>query len=236
VTLQNSTLGLGVRTNSSDVTNYVRDPGGTPIGEIRGSSHYYYMPDRQGSIVALLDSAQTVQNAYRYGPYGQTTAISEPVSNKLKYLGQYHDSHDVYHFGQRWYDPRIARFTQRDPVAMPFDLVQGNRFPYAGGDPVNNADAAGLWSISLNFSAGEGVGLSGAISIGSSGFHVSAGGGGTAGPGASILYRRGGAHKGLAGYAGGCLAACYYRYSGSGHTGAYGVGTPDFGLGASNTW
>lgn len=45
-------------------------------------------------------------------------------------------------FGERYYDPSIARWTQTDPIAAT-GIQQGNRYLYVGGDPINATDANG---------------------------------------------------------------------------------------------
>ncbi len=45
--------------------------------------------------------------------------------------------------GVRYYDPSGDRWTQLDPFTRLLDLRQGNRYAYAGADPVNSADPAG---------------------------------------------------------------------------------------------
>lgn len=37
------------------------------------------------------------------------------------------------------------RWTQRDPLNLPTDLRQGNRYVYVGGDPINLYDPNGLF-------------------------------------------------------------------------------------------
>jgi uncharacterized protein RhaS with RHS repeats len=49
----------------------------------------------------------------------------------------------VLHFGERWYDPAVGRWTQQDPIDQTGDLKQGDRYTYVGGDPVNLVDPAG---------------------------------------------------------------------------------------------
>ena len=46
------------------------------------------------------------------------------------------DSTGLYHFGARYYDPGIGRFTQRDPF--------GGGYVYGSDDPVNRLDPSGL--------------------------------------------------------------------------------------------
>ena len=48
------------------------------------------------------------------------------------------------HFGQRYYDPQIGRWTQPDPLDQTGNLREGNRYAYVGGDPINASDPRGL--------------------------------------------------------------------------------------------
>ena len=47
------------------------------------------------------------------------------------------------HFGKRYYDPGLGRWTQQDPIDQPADLRQANRYVYVGQDPVNHVDPSG---------------------------------------------------------------------------------------------
>ena len=57
------------------------------------------------------------------------------------------DASGLYHFGARFYDPGVGRWTQSDPLDQAGNLVQGNRYAYAGGDPVNMTDLSGRFSL-----------------------------------------------------------------------------------------
>jgi uncharacterized protein RhaS with RHS repeats len=49
---------------------------------------------------------------------------------------------DLYHYGARYYDPNIGRFTSPDPSGQ-----EQNPYLYAEGDPVNRIDPNGLLSF-----------------------------------------------------------------------------------------
>ncbi|MDO5619002.1 RHS repeat-associated core domain-containing protein [Kocuria sp.] len=51
-----------------------------------------------------------------------------------------------YLFGARFYDPNQGVWTQQDSLDAPLDPVNANRYAYAGADPINNIDPAGLAS------------------------------------------------------------------------------------------
>ena len=48
-----------------------------------------------------------------------------------------------YKIGARYYDQSTGRWTQQDPLDQAGDLREGNRYAYAGADPVNLTDPSG---------------------------------------------------------------------------------------------
>ncbi len=56
----------------------------------------------------------------------------------------YYNASGYYHFGARYYDPSLGRWTQQDPVAGSLgDLGSADRYAYANDDPVNLVDPTG---------------------------------------------------------------------------------------------
>jgi RHS repeat-associated protein len=51
----------------------------------------------------------------------------------------------LHKFGMRWYDQKLQRWTQQDPIDQAGDLREGDRYLYVGGDPINLADPTGQW-------------------------------------------------------------------------------------------
>jgi len=50
----------------------------------------------------------------------------------------------LYHTGARYYDPRLGRFLQPDPIGQAGGV---NLYAYVGNDPLNGTDPSGLWGI-----------------------------------------------------------------------------------------
>ena len=101
---------------------------------------YYSLFDGLGSIVGMTDSSGNEVNRYDYDPYGVMLHQQEQsgFTNLFKFAGgQYRSSTGLYKFGERYYDPSLGRWTQQDSVAS------GNRYVYAGDDPVNAVDPSG---------------------------------------------------------------------------------------------
>jgi len=62
-----------------------------------------------------------------------------PGGNK----GEGNVANSLYHFGQRYYAPTTGRRTQQDPLSHLGSITQGDRYLYAGDDPINASDPSG---------------------------------------------------------------------------------------------
>lgn len=145
-TLHNSALGVQVRTSSSGNYFYIREPGGAAIGSTYpDGGRAYYLTDALGSVVELADVNGATLNTYTYEPYGADLSTTGTTSNYLKYAGGFDTTGQgrLYHFGQRYYDPLIGRWTQQDPLDQVGDLREANRYAYAGLNPINFIDPSG---------------------------------------------------------------------------------------------
>lgn len=141
-------------TKGGSTYSYVYDPQGTPLA-FEGSNDHYLALDGLGSPVALINQSGTQTGAYSYDPYGQATAT--PLNNSgaidvqiYGYAGGYDDPNTrLVHFGHRWYDPAIGRFTQQDSIETLADPSRANRYEYAGGNPINYVDPTGqdFWDV-----------------------------------------------------------------------------------------
>ncbi|GHH54451.1 hypothetical protein GCM10018773_57520 [Streptomyces candidus] len=59
-----------------------------------------------------------------------------------RFAGGYQDPTGLYHYGARYYDPRIGRFISPDPSGQ-----EKNPYLYAEDDPVNRIDPDGTSSV-----------------------------------------------------------------------------------------
>jgi RHS repeat-associated protein len=136
-------------TNGTNSTAYVeRDGMGAPLGLRIDSTDYAYVLDGLGSPVAVVGSDNGVKATYKYDPYGTILAGSNenamPQSNIIRYTGGiYHTNTKMTKLGQRWYNPNQGRFTQQDNLSFIGDPARGNRYAYAGDNPVNFIDPTG---------------------------------------------------------------------------------------------
>jgi len=140
---QDGLLGLNRQIDSGGTTYYTRGPQGELLGQRTPAGRSYYLYDGLGSTAALTDSAGNVVNRYAYDPYGNVTASSGAAANPYRFGGAYGAYTDVatglVKIGQRYYDPGLGRWTQRDPLGI------GNAYAYVEGDPINRADPTGLF-------------------------------------------------------------------------------------------
>ena len=153
----NDILGVASITTSSTPVYYTRGENGEVLSQRTPSAtapnrRHYFLNDSLGSVRGLTDETgggTAPVRVYSYDPYGRDTSPngSGPTS-RFRYAGGELDptaAGGLYHFGQRYYDPEIARWTQQDPLDQAADLQQANRYAYAGGDPTNDTDPTGLY-------------------------------------------------------------------------------------------
>jgi RHS repeat-associated protein len=154
----------------------------------------------------------------------------------LGYVGGQLLPNNMYHFGARFYDPSLARWTQEDPLAAVASRQDANRYAYAGGNPVMNADPSGLFSLGLDVDlelgsvhANVGASIDGHGSV-----EVHGGGGGGTGEGLSgglsgSVNPSGKASSGGEIEGGGCVgaeaSACYHASSSGGAGAGIGMGS-----------
>jgi len=71
------------------------------------------------------------------------------ANDSLLFTGQYFDCEiEEYYLRARQYNPRIARFTSRDPVAGKFkEPLTLHKYAYSSNDPVNRTDPSGKWAV-----------------------------------------------------------------------------------------
>jgi RHS repeat-associated protein len=135
--------GQRILTYSATFSGGVLTLGGSPkmdvvfAGRVIRTNGVAVVMDRLGSVVTRSTGAGTVVN-HRYYPYGEE--IEGTVGDRTKF-GTYHrDQSGVDYADQRYYPSTGGgRFLTVDPVQS-----GSNWYAYAGGDPINFNDPAGL--------------------------------------------------------------------------------------------
>ncbi|MGI5451500.1 RHS repeat-associated core domain-containing protein [Streptomyces sp. CA-243310] len=121
---------------------------GQPLA-LRTTNGYeaYYIIDGLGNPVQFINQSTVQSGVYEYDPYGAAQTVKSGTAateNPYRFVGGTYDRTTGYlKYGQRWYDPTTGRFTTQDPLTFLADPAQGNRYAYAGADPINNIDPTG---------------------------------------------------------------------------------------------
>ncbi len=153
-----------VRTKGGVKTFYVYGMG-LLYGDTNGATETYHF-DHIGSTVALTsDDGITVTDRMAYSSYGSVTSRSGATDTPFLFngeLGVMTDPNGLCYMRARYYNPRLMRFCNADPIGFEGGK---NWYAFAGNDPVCSADPLGLWQLTI----GGGEGLGGYIVIGNNG-------------------------------------------------------------------
>ncbi|MGT2461152.1 RHS repeat-associated core domain-containing protein [Sinomonas atrocyanea] len=125
-------------------TSYLYDDAGNPVEQVDATGAVlYYQHDQYGSTRLLTDSAGAIAAAYTYDACGNLTAKTGTADTPLRWNGQTQDADTgLYYLRARYYDPQTAQFISVDPLAALTKAV----YTYASNNPLNLADALGLWT------------------------------------------------------------------------------------------
>ena len=141
-----SALGLSIEgKGSATPVYYTRTNAGGLLDERTTTGAYYSLMDDLGSVANVVDSTGAVKNSYRYDPFGNSTGKTEVVSNPWQFASGYLDANTgLYKFGERYYDPALGRWTQKDPVGGSIGNVNStNPYVYADNLPNMLVDPSG---------------------------------------------------------------------------------------------
>jgi RHS repeat-associated protein len=126
-----------------------------------GVSTVYLDFDRLGSVVALVGNASPISQA-TYLPFSQGSGPGggAPSAAMHGFAGyRFDDETGLYHPGARYYDPRLGRFLQPDPIRQQGGI---NLYAYIANDPLDRVDPTGLSGQRANLAQwgllGAGVG------------------------------------------------------------------------------
>ena len=113
--------------------------------------------DALGSMIALADSAGTVQTENTYEPFGKTTVTGSSNTSPFQYTGRENDGTGLYYYRARYHNPIIQRFISEDPILSPANpfahalsrLLVGepsrlHGYSYVANNAINFRDPSGL--------------------------------------------------------------------------------------------
>jgi len=115
----------------------------------------FFLGEALGSTAALTDPTGALVTEYSYEPFGKTSSTGSPTANPFQYTGRENDGTGLYYYRARYYDPRVGRFTQEDPIR--FGGGDVNLYAYVGNSPLGSADPLGLWKppVHTNLTIGQ---------------------------------------------------------------------------------
>src|SRR5690606_35148535 len=115
------------------------------IGEVTDTiQRFYYLKDHLGSIRMTVNSNGEVQGWDDYYPFGVIMPGRSQVylDAKYRFTGKERDTETGYdYFGARYYDSRIGRWLQVDPLAEKYPWI--SPFSYTLNNPVRLIDPDG---------------------------------------------------------------------------------------------
>ena len=121
---------------------------------------YYILKDHLGSASVVTDASGNplTGGEQRYYPYGESRLTGTMLTDKL-FTGQREITGlGIYHYGARFYSPKIGRFLSADTIVPnPFDPQSLNRFSYVLNNPLRYTDPSGhmAWNENEGFSEGS---------------------------------------------------------------------------------
>lgn len=106
---------------------------------------YFSLKDHIGSSSVVTNSTGTTVGEQRYYPFGETRITSGSMFTDKLFTGQRDIAGlGIYHYGARFYSPKIGRFISADSIVPGYSDTQSyNRYSYANNNPILYNDPSG---------------------------------------------------------------------------------------------
>jgi RHS repeat-associated protein/uncharacterized repeat protein (TIGR01451 family) len=110
-----------------------------------GSTLYYVLKDHLGSASVVTNSTGTIVGEDRFFAFGETRFTTGTMFTDKLYTGQRQMADlGIYHYGARFYSPKLGRFLSADTIVPGFANPQNlNRFSYVTNNPLRYTDPTG---------------------------------------------------------------------------------------------
>ena len=110
---------------------------------------YYMLKDHLGSANVITNASGATIGEARYYPYGETRLATGSMFTDKLFTGQREMTGlGIYHYGARFYSPKLGRFLSADTIipnaANPQDF---NRYSYVRNNPVRYIDPTGYTPV-----------------------------------------------------------------------------------------
>jgi RHS repeat-associated protein len=127
------------------MASYTYDGLDRPVSMWRGGSTHFFMLDRLGSVLGLMDGSGATVATYRYDPWGNLLAETGSVGQPFRFTGREWDAESgLYFYRMRYYDPKVGRFISRDSSGVLGGL---NLYAYVFNRPTNLTDPWGTVAL-----------------------------------------------------------------------------------------
>ncbi|MEO7841029.1 MAG: RHS repeat-associated core domain-containing protein [Anaerolineales bacterium] len=120
------------------------------------STLYYTLKDQLGSASVVTNASGTILGENRYYPFGETRLTTGTIFTDKLFTGQREMAGlGIYHYGARFYSPKLGRFLSADTIVPGYANPQNlNRFSYVRNNPLRYTDPTGHY-VPCEADAGE---------------------------------------------------------------------------------